>query len=454
MDELLRQLIEKLGISRSQFAKEINMDRSQVVKTINGVLPVSRRFYNSVIAADFIDNEFKKRFSAEYGKGIIPDNNDELTKRFISRIKKSPENPIMPGDNDPEYLIYSFVKSKLEQGGTVYAVCPHICAAVDNALLRALKETGSKAVKRVCSGPLALNEESVDHLFNIADFACFGVQTYISEEMAGGLLPFGVFCDDFAVAFNEEGRSTVINDKDMCLSLIKKYERLTSDLYGSAVFVEDEAQTLLRSAELNFGSDTIHICNHFSPIGLTDYNLLKTISNPELNDTIRENLAVTTAKAYDRCAKELRATYYTNRAVEDFAHTGRLAAITNRYIRPIPVPLRAVMLRKLGDMIKNEKAFIIKTDSLRYSGDICLSDTGLDFCICGRQSLRHDLYCVYFYLRNDRIPGIGSLSKSLKTQLPKMRNIMSKIGAEYYLNTLIASLEEDSEVPSNEDPVK
>ena len=453
MDELLRQLIEKLGISRSQFAKDINMDRSQVVKTINGVLPVSRRFYSSVMTADFIDYDFKKRFAEEYEKGILPNNNDDLTRRFISGIKKSPDNAITSGDDDTEYLIYSLVKSKLEQGGTVYAVCPHICAAADNALLRALRETGSQSVKRICFGPLSLNEESVDALFNIADYACFGVQTYISEERAGGLLPFGVFSDDFALAFDKEGCGAVITDKEVCFSLTKKHERLTADLYKAVVFVEDEAQTLLSSTELYFGADNIHVCNHFSPIGLTDYNILKTIANPELNDTVRENLAFTTTKAYDQCAKELRATYYTSCSIENFAHTGRIAVITDRYVRPFPASLRAVMLRKLGDMINADKAFIIETDALRYSGDICISDTGLDLCICGQQSLRHDLYCAHFYLRSDRIPGIEGLSKALKTQLPKMRNIMSKIGAEYYLNSLIASLEEDSDKQSQADRI-
>lgn len=444
MDELLRQLIEDLGISRSQFAKNINMDRSQVVKTINGNLPVSKRFFMAIMGAQFISEDFKEKFSSEYGKEYAVNNHSKIIEKFFAELKKSSQTTIEGKETELGQLIYSQARDAFARGKMVYAVCMHEHISVEKALQRALKEKESKTLKRICPVSFSLTETSIEELFDIADFACHGIQTYITEEQFNGLFPFGVFSDSFAVAFDTEGHYALIEDKMTCVSLMQKYNRLAESLYGAVVFIEDETQTLLRSADLNYGAESLYIYNHFSPIGLIDCNMLRTVANPELNEIVRDNLIRATIAEYESRAKEMDNSIYTSGAIEDFVKTGIVAAITSRYIRPLPIPSRIEMLRRLCNMIQNDKASIIKTDTLRFSGDICINKNGVDLCVCGDQKLRSDLYCAHIYLRNDRIPGLEGIAKAMTTQLPVRNNMMSKIGAEYYLNSLITSLEEMS----------
>ncbi len=450
MNELLRQLIEDLGISRSQFAKKINMDRSQVVKTINGNLPVSKRFFMSIMGAQFISDDFKEKFSSEYGKESAVNNHNKIIEKFFAELKQSSETTIAGKETELGQLIYSQVSDAFARGKMVYAVCMHEHISVEKALQRALKETGSKTLKRICPVSFVLSETMIEELFDIAVFACHGIQTYITKEQFNGLFPFGVFSDSFAVAFDTEGHYAVIEDKMTCVSLMQKYNRMAESLYGTVVFIEDESQTLLRSADLNYGAESLCIYNHFSPVGLIDYNMLRTVANPELNEDIRDNLIRATISEYESRANEMDDSVYTSGAIEDFVKTGRIAAISYRYIRPFAVSSRIEMLRRLCNMIKNDKASIIKTDTLRFSGDIYINRNGIDLCVCGDQSLRSDLYCAHIYLQNDRILGLEEIAKAIKTQLPLRNNMMSKIGAEYYLNSLIASLGEMSSINTKE----
>ena len=449
MNELLEQLVDSLGVSRSQFAKNINMDRSQVVKTINGSLPVSKRFYKAIMAAAFIGDDFKQKFAAEYNKSIPVTNHGLIIDRFFAELKKPAEAVPAEAETELGRLICSCVKDAFARGQTVYAIGTRACADAENALLRALKETGAKSLKRINPTALALSEKSIDDLFDVAAYACLGVQTYVAQAPFNGLLPFGVCSESFAVAFDAEAHYAVIRDADVCLSLAQKYGRLSADLRQAVDFTEDEASTLLRNADYNYGQDTVYLYNHFSPIGIVDYHMLVDAANPELNDAVRENLAYATAMEYEQRANASAHVYYTSCAVEDFVRTGRIAAITDRYLQPFSVSARIEMLRRLRELVKNEKATVIKTDGLRFSGDIAIGKTGVDLCICGRQSLRSDLYCAHFYLRNDRIYGLEGLANALKASLQTRPAVMSQIGAEYYLNSLISSLNETRGAESN-----
>ncbi len=440
MDKLLRQLIEDLGISRSQFAKNINMDRSQVVKTINGNLPVSRRFFMAIMGAPFISDDFKEKFSAEYGKKSAVNNHTKIIETFFAGLKRDPET-LMTGETDElGQFVYSHVSNALTRGETVYAVCTHEHISVEHALKQALKETGSMALKRICPVSVVLSETMIEELFDIADFACCGIQTYITEDPFIGLFPFGVFSDHFTIAFDSEGHYAFAEEETTCASLAQKYNRITASLPDAVIFIEDEANTLLRSADLNFGPENMYLYNHFSPTGLIDCDMLRAVANPELDETIRDILVRATISEYENRAKEMSSAVYTSGAIEDFVKTGRLAAISSRYIRPFPVQSRIKMLDRLCEMVRNDKVSIIKTDGLRFSGDIGISKNRIDLCICGNQSLRSDLYCAHIYLQSDRIPGIEGIAKTVTEQLPGRNNMMSKIGAEYYLHALIASL--------------
>ncbi len=442
MDAMLRQLVEELGISRSQFAKNIHMDRSQTVKILNGTLPVSRRFYLAVMSADFISDDFKQRFSDAYSNKSEPLNHyTDVIRHFAARMTERPD-AVLAGELGRG--VYRLTKRALERGETVRAVHTSALPDVEQALLQALRETGSKALRCVMHAPPGVSTQAVDTLMSLAGFAEQGVQTWLTDEPFGGAFPYAVFSESFAALCDADENHIIVEDGSVSGALARSFARLTAESAKAAVFFEDEAATLTNDETFLSERGAVYISNHFCPVGLLDADLLRQAARPDLPAEYREILIRNTICAYEKRAAEMEAVYVTSCAVEDFARTGRLNAITERYILPFSVEERIELLHRLQERVRLDRAFLIKTDPLRFQGDVNIYRDTLDVGLCGPEMPR-DLYCAHILLQKDRLRGLEGLCGALRAYLPVSKAVMAKIGANYFLESVIASLREKAD---------
>lgn len=437
MDELLRQLVAELGVSRSQFAKDIHMDRSQTVKIINGNLPVSRRFYRAIMSAGFIGDDFKQKFAIAYGENEEVPDHWETVERFLERIK-APDLTVPAAEAGWIGRLCALTKDALLRDKTVYAVCGEN-PAVENALLRALRETGSDRMLRFAWLSRSLAPQAVDDLFGVFSFALAGVQTCIAEKPFFGAFPYAVCSEAFAVLFDDAENAVFSEDAALCAALTQKYARLAENGRKIVSFYKNEAETLTNNESFVSEKGGVYLNNHFPPYPVIDEQMLREAANPELPADARDLLIKSVTAAYRQRAEDMAAVYITGCAVEEFARTGRFASITKRYIRPFPPEHRIRMLLRLREQVLAGRAFIIKTGELRFSGDISINSHELDFGVCG-SGMREDLYCAHVLLSMRQVPGLEGLLRGVKSQLPVWRHTMSKTGAVFFLDSVISSL--------------
>lgn len=376
--ELVNQAIEESGMSKTQFAKAVEINKSFILRVISGEKDLSKNLLDKILEIKQVsmgtkDDLKAKYYELKYGKEAFND-----ITYFINKVNLFEEECGLR----ESIFVRSELFDKVIFGGNycycttskteTYEVISYIAKRVvskDNSIFYSNFSPAQSRLSLILfsifyerdyslnldfSHIVNVNKESARCMIEAAfdafrwSEACLNTNTVSSSELPEGLLfPYYIITDEAVLNFNEEcSNMVVITDKSVVSFNIEKFNQIRRDYTPLLDEVMDEI------SPFNNGLLTKNVLKHTYDGSLclmqfTDTDILEKVFRQDVD---HRGFLIKGVRIYFQFIFGNRPRQYmTRKSLTDFAMDGDLKVVTDKYISKLPPELRKKVLTNLRE---------------------------------------------------------------------------------------------------------
>ncbi len=466
MVNLIYKAYLESGMSKTQFAKELGIAKSFVIRVLNGEKPLSPAMFNKIIAMEGISIETKTAIKEVYQKNIFGSSQyeavehlidlangfeDFLNERYEVYMREEILEKILFGNQ------FNFCFRNEEELYEVISFFTKRCIEKQNSLFYTNFSFGQKQLSSLLF-TLFRNrnfDNSLDfcRLVNMERNDAFGVldtifeafkwsearlNTFVSEQGASArslIFPYYIITDEVVIIFSEDcKRAVAFNDKPT-IDFYQKYFLEIKESYSPLLKFYSNELECYQEDFMKRDNIQCSINGALCVMQFTDHYILSRIANPTVNKIgkfKKEVLIQAVIQSFQIAFSKRPRQYLSKKALARFAEDGDLRLITKRYISPLPLNLRKRLFENMKE--KAENIFVLREDklSLYQQMDIHIYDkkAAISLYPTDSSSPYYDIYLDIPYEKS------GALELLFKNTMKFLEHSEYYYDVDYFNNTM------------------
>lgn len=368
-------------MSKTQFAKELNISKSFVVRVLNGEKALSKNMLERILIINSLSEKSKSQILEEYlienlGRDSYEDITAicELINTFGKEINKL--DPIFirkdildnilfdkrftycaNSENEFYEIACYFAEKAIESEGKFYSNFSFDQKILSSILFTEfykrdyLKDVDFQHIVNINSDN---SKQFFNSLFASLKWseALFNTMFTFAGGIPSGLLfPYYIITDDAVIIFNEAcSKALVFNEKSTVDFYLDCFNRVKADYRPLLAFIDDELDA--------FNDDQLSKCNlQYTVDGalclmqFCDSEILYNSIQPYIEQ--KDYLINAVISYFGDTFKKRPKQYMTKSALSRFADDGQLRIVTERYLAPLSKQSRQKLLTNLKNNLEN-----------------------------------------------------------------------------------------------------
>lgn len=448
MEKLFEELFSRVSISKQKLANDLAMSRSFIQRVISGEKAMSENMYNALMALDYIPEDIKRRFAAEFCSAKYGEEMCGLFSEFLFHadiraydVRFVPLKEVVPsGENDIITGIENICNAAYCLTNGSKNVCtnyPFRFLELDSVLYRA--EMGEFV--HLVYIPEKLNKEAVDTYWQLLHWGLKKTVPYATKRnLFPGTYQFFIIADDRLMLLNDDCTNAVVIDNAAAAENYRtQFMKLVEKSAPAFKIVSDETELLAAPAiGLMQSSHNDSIDTTLCPCYTYDYYALNEISRYDtMTPKLREELMRGLLNYYE-CAKKINHDLImTADGLESYANDGDMVIVSERYVNKCEPALRARTFGKLLDGADMPDFKLVKKDAVNLPAGFIfeITDTVLITHLYFENKMENP-YEVFMQIPLDLYDGLASFAGSLFEYLAGPVFTMTPLQKKYFLTQM------------------
>lgn len=452
------------GMSKTQFAKELGIAKSFVIRVLNGEKPLSQNMLDGILAIESVSTETKIALKEEYEKASFGAKNYEdvqylikLINGFESSINRRDSvyvreeilekvlfgnqfNFCINSENEFYEIVSFFVKRCLEKSvSRFYSNFTFLQKKLSSVLFTLFFERDFNANIDFCHIVNIKNDDIhniLDNVFEALKWSelCFNtLGASAQNHLTGAIFPYYIITDETVIVFNEEcSKATVFNDKSTVDFYADYFQKIKSDYQPILDFVLTEFDVYSNDVMSKYNLQT-SIDGALCVMQFTDYEILDGIAPQNIPQ--REILIQSVLHYFNTTFNKKPIQYLSKKSLVKFAEDGDLRLISPKNVSPVPLHLRKKLFENMSANTNNIFAMNNEKLSPYKEMDIHIYDKKLSITLYPTNK-KSPYYSIYFEMPFERNGAIEIVFKNMA----KFLNYSDYFFGNEYLNETIEEL--------------
>lgn len=392
--KILEKIIQNSGYSKTQFAKELDLSKSFMLRVINGEKKISESMVNKILSSKIISETDKQILSNNFFGKYFGQNNfnnmismlnslNSLSEKIKSKksvyvredmLNKTLYNidtPYILGSCDEMYEIVSYFVNKLfaSESPFFYSNYSFEQNDLDSILYTLFSHNDLRSTIdfiHIISHPDYLTKEEISSIFETIKWGTCKLNTYYSIEISSNnnsLFPYYIITNNCVLIFSFDCKhglvftqaSTIDYYKNMFLSISDNYTPMCKFLSNQTSSLTPSS-TVINNFSYSIGG---HLCNGHA----LDKTILSEIAQDYLEN--KEYLIKLVLNFYDiNNFSDNTTIFVSETAFTDFANTGALKFIGTEYVKNLPPDLRIRFIKNIQNHLRDFEKLKLKLINL------------------------------------------------------------------------------------------
>ncbi len=459
--KLVNKALIESGMSKTQFAKELGIAKSFVLRVLSGEKPLSLNMLDGILAIESVSSETKIVLKEEFEKLSFGAKNYEdvqylikLINNFEGSINRRDSiyvreeilekvlfgnqfNFCINSENEFYEIVSFFVKRCLNKSDSrFYSNFSFSQKMLSSLLFTLFYERDFNANIDFCHIINIKNDDIhaiLDNVFEALKWSelCFNTLGASAENHpVGAIFPYYIITDEAVIAFNEDcSKATVFNDKSTVEFYADCFSKIKTDYRPILDFHINEFECLESDVLSKYNLQT-SIDGALCLMQFTDNEILDKVCPENLPQ--REFLIQASLNYFQSSFNKNPIQYLRKKSLIKFAEDGDLRLISPKHFYPVPLKYRKKLFENMKQNAKN--IFVINTEklSLYKEMDIHIFDKKLSIMLYPTNK-KSPYYSIYFDVTFEKN---GAIEKVFKNLTKYMNNSEYFYGNEY-LNEII-----------------
>lgn len=408
--KLTNKAFQESGLSKTQFAKELGISKSFVLRVLNGDKPLSQNMLDGILAIETITSETKAALKEEFERISFGEKNYEDVQYLIKLINGFEEsinrrdsvyvrdeilkkvlfgnqfNFCINSESEFYEIISFFSKRSLENSGSLFYSNYSIEQSTLSSLLFTIfyerdfdKKIDFCHIVNVNSDDIKSLLETIFESLKWSEL-CFNTFVKSAESYAiGTMFPYYIITDEVVILFNKEcNKATLFNDKSTVDFYIDYFQKIRSEYNPILSFNLDELDCfnmdVLSKHNLRCSIDGALCIAQF-----VDYETAKEIAVPSLKN---KNFLINAVVHYFQSSFNKKPIQFlSKKSLKKFADDGDLRVISEKYVQALSLEQRKKIFENLKE--KNDNIFVMDESKLSpyHEMDIHIFDKQLSISL-------------------------------------------------------------------------
>lgn len=462
--KLVNKAFIESGMSKTQFAKELGIAKSFVLRVLNGEKPLSQNMLDGILAIESVSSETKIILKEEFEKlsfgaknyedvkyliKLINDFEDSINKRDNVYVREEILEKVLFGnqfnfcinsENEFYEIVSFFVKRCLNKSDSrFYSNFSFSQKMLSSLLFTLFCERDFNANIDFCHIINIKNDDIhaiLDNVFEALKWSelCFNTLGASAENHpVGAIFPYYIITDEAVIVFNEDcSKATVFNDKSTVDFYADYFQKVKTVYHPILEFVLTEFDVYSNDVMSKYNLQT-SIDGALCVMQFTDYEILDEIAPKNIPQ--REILIQSVLHYFNTTFNKNPIQYLSKKSLVKFAEDGDLRLISPKSVSPVPIHLRKKLFENMKANANNIFAMNDEKLSPYKEMDIHIYDKKLSITLYPTNK-KSPYYSIYFEMPFERNGAVEIVFKNMA----KFLNNSDYFFGNEYLNETIEEL--------------
>lgn len=459
--KLVNKAFIESGMSKTQFAKELGIAKSFVLRVLSGEKPLSQNMLDGILAIEFVSSETKNSLKEEFEKlsfgaknykdvkyliKLINGFEDTINKRDNVYVREEILEKVLFGNQfnfcinseDEFYEVVSFfTKRCLDNVSSRFYSNFSFSQKMLSSLLFTIfyerdfdKEIDFCHIVNTKSDDIRTILETIFESMKWSELCFNTLGASAGNYPAGSMFPYYIITDEAVIVFNEDcSKATVFNDKSTVDFYADYFQKIKTVYHPILDFVLTEFDVYSNDVMSKYNLQTT-VDGALCVMQFTDYEILDEIAPQNIPQ--REILIQSVLHYFNTTFNKNPVQYLSKKSLVKFAEDGDLRLISPKSVSPVPLHLRKKLFENMKTNTNN--IFVMNSEKLSpyREMDIHIYDKKLSITLYPTNK-KSPYYSVYFEMLFERNGAVEIVFKNMAKYL---NNSDCFFGNEYLNETI------------------
>lgn len=430
MHNILNSIFEESGLTKAQFARDLDVSRSYIIALLEGSKTLSDSIFLKLKTLDYVSKKHIVELSEMLIKDKYSNETVELVEYFFDTAKefsfegKSKSIANFQISNETIHLnkrsvvgaACAVLREAIDKGQKLYTNYPFSFTALDEALYTTYKKKYNPAVTTIDHIVMFSGEVDKGSILSFWKSMRWGAlripANAVIMQNQGVVMPYYIVTNDRVIILSSDGQNgSLITSPSLADLYISEHRALSSNSHNLFYIVEDEGQLLSRSDFIG-ATYLATFYSFMTPSATLDYDLLyrNTADNPhELKDVL-----IKAFLNYYGAVPEHKdcLCVFQNHVAEDFMKNGLIHVVSEKYLNAFSVEDRKIVLNNLSTL-DNFKQLKDDSITLPEHASFEITDKFISFHFILSYP-GHTDYELYATIGRDSYHGMDTFLKALE----------------------------------------
>lgn len=393
----LDNIISESGYSKTQFAKNLDISKSFLLRVISGEKKMSEAMFETIVSSAMLSSEHKKALRESYYSEVFGKDDFDLMSLFIDSIQGFEKNfkkresvyiredaineffidrkaPYVIGSREEFYEMVSyFVNKMLEQESPIfYSNYSFKQKKLDTILYTLFAERNVKKkieFYHTVDFQQKLTDYEIKALFSTIKWAHTFLNTYSRTSsctyLFSGLFPYFIITGECVIIFSADCKNAIVfTDVSTVKYYQNNFKKLLAEYSPLIKFYRDETELLQDSKTITQYKFKYSLDGYMCLGPALDYEILDSVSKDLPN---REFLIQAVLQHYGMFTYlSGYKTFHTLGALKQFSKDGRLKFISQYYINNFDKKMRVKLIENLLKLFDDENFEFYLLDESKF----------------------------------------------------------------------------------------
>ncbi len=450
MHHILNDIIKESGVSKAQFARDLDISRSYAIALLDGSRPLPKFLFEKLKTFDYVFEKHIAELSDMYLKLRHSDESIDLVKHFLEvgeAFRVEAEKVDIPEFNlcdnitdlDKNSIVgaaCALLIEAIEKKYKIYTNYPFSFGELDEALYATYQNKYShdfSVINHIVTFSDTVDEQGILSLWKSLRWGCLRVPAkIISQEPHALVNPYYIVSSDRLILFSfDSSRGTIIKSSSLADLYISEHKKIADNAHDLFYIIEDESQLLSRT---EFVGTEFYLCyaNLFCPVALTDYDLLYR-NTTDIPHELKDILIKAFLNYYSNMG-DVTNFLIPEKALEKFMKTGLVHIVSEKYLKPFSIDDRKIALESL---IESVPIKLVRRKALDlpdgFSFELTDKYISIHFVLTYPGHTDYELYAT---IKRDTYHGLDDFLNTLAEYLTSSTMVLSDEQTKFKLKQL------------------
>lgn len=439
--KLTNKAFQESGMSKTQFAKELGISKSFVLRVLNGDKPLSQNMLNGILAIESVSSETKIALKEEFEKlsfgaknykdvqyliKLINGFEESINKRDNVYVREEILEKVLFGNQfnfcinseDEFYEVVSFFAKRCfkKPDSRFYSNFSFSQKMLSSLLFTIFHERDFNEKLDFCHIVNIKNDDVrviLETVFESMKWSelCFNTFGVDAESYPiGTMFPYYIITDEAVIVFNEDcSKATVFNDKSTVDFYADYFLKIKSAYHPILDLIFNEFECYSNDVMSKYNLQTT-IDGALCVMQFTDYEILDEVAPKNIPQ--REVLIQSVLHYFKTTFNKNPVQYLNKKSLVRFAEDGDLRLISPKTVSPVPLHLRKKLFENMRANTNN--IFVMNNEKLSpyREMDIHIYDKKLSITLYPTNK-KSPYYSVYFEMPFERNGAVEIVFKNM-----------------------------------------